>query len=140
MEWRGREGGRMDYGTHDKRSIPLNTLCLVFNHFEFFKYLSSLSSAISSHSTLGDHPPHGATQRWTVLIDLTVDGELTSTSQTLKQAFQAPPAIAPCVPLNPLGEKARHPVPSSNPSRVWRIVLVVRSNILMGESWPPLGC
>jgi hypothetical protein len=75
-------------------------------------------------------------------FDLTVDGgaELTSTSHTLKQAFQAPPAMAPCVPLNPLGEKARHPVPSSNPSRVWRIDLVVRSNIFMGESWPPLNC
>ena len=64
---------------------------------------------------------------------------LTSTSQTLKLAFQPPAAIAPCVPLNPEGENARHPVPSSNPSRVCNVDLEMRSNILIVESCPPLS-
>jgi hypothetical protein len=55
--------------THDKRSIPPITLSLLFNHFKFLKYLSSLSSAMSSSSppkwtnhltVVGAKPPNGA--------------------------------------------------------------------------------
>lgn len=45
--------------------------------------------------------------------------QLTSTSQTLKHGSQPPPAIAPHLPLNPSGENARHPVPSSKPFKLW---------------------